>query len=140
MTEMAESTEPSMVPAAQAGSKRTQLKVMRERVQSLTKDVGDFRKSHEVSTRKLQADLASLRKDLSSVRSKDVGGHLKKHSADTKRLEKQVASLRKDLASVKAQMAKDASKSRAREKALVSSIAAKMKPSKPRAKRSKGKR
>jgi hypothetical protein len=142
---MVEAAEPAMAPASpKAGGKRTQLKVMRERVQSLTKEVGDFRRSHEVSTKKLEADLASLRKDLSRVRPKDIGSPIKGHGADTKRLEKQVATLRKDLSSVKAQMAKDASKSKAREKALMSEILARIRAAKPskksRAKASKGRR
>lgn len=140
-----EATEPGLAPTPpKAGGKRTQLKVMRERVQSLTKEVGDFRKSHEVSTKKLEADLASLRKDLAHVRPKDIREHLKGHGADTKRLEKQVATLRKDLASMKAQMAKDASKSKARERALISQILARIRTAKPskksRAKTSKNRR
>src|SRR5271157_1057445 len=141
-TPMVEAAEPAMAPAPpKAGGKRTQLKVMRERVQSLTKEVGDFRKSHEVSTKKLEAGVASLRKDLAHVRSKDIGEHLKGHGADTKHLQKQVATLRKDLASMKAQMAKEASKSKAREKALMSEILARVRTAKPskksRAKKSK---
>ena len=144
-TPTVESAETSMAPAPpKAGGKRTQLKVMRERVQSLTKEVGDFRKSHKVSTKKLEADLASLRKDLAHVRSKDIGEHIKGHGADTKRLEKQVATLRKDLASMKAQMAKEGSKSKAREKALMSEILARVRTAKPskksRAKTSKSRR
>ena len=144
-TPMVETAEPGMAPApTKAGGKRTQLKVMRERVQSLTKDVGDFRKSHEVSTKKLETGMASLRKDLAHVRSKDIGEHLRGHGADTKKLEKQVAALRKDLASMKAQMAKEASKSKAREKALMSQIQARIKTAKPskkpRAKTSKRRR
>jgi hypothetical protein len=144
-TPMVESAEPGIAPApTRAGGKRTQLKVMRERVQSLTKEIGDFRKSHEVSTRKLEADLASLRKDLAHVRTRDIDKHLKGHGADTRRLEQQVASLRKDLASMKAQMAKEASKSKAREKALMSEILAKIRTAKPskksRAKTSKSRR
>jgi len=144
-TPMVEAAEPAMAPAPpKAGGKRTQLKVMRERVQSLTKEVGDFRKSHEVSTKKLEAGVASLRKDLAHVRSKDIGEHLKGHGADTKHLQKQVATLRKDLASMKAQMAKEASKSKAREKALMSEILARVRTAKPskksRAKKSKSRR
>jgi len=144
-TPMVESAEPGIAPApTKAGGKRTQLKVMRERVQSLTKEVGDFRKSHEVSTKKLEASVASLRKDLAHVRSKDIGEHLKGHEADRKQLEKQVATLRKDLASMKKRMAKEASKSKAREKALTSEILARIRTAKPskksRAKTSKSRR
>lgn len=138
---MAEAAEPSMAPAApKAGGKRTQLKVMRERVLSLTKEVGDFRKSHEVSAKKLEAGMASLRKDLEHIRSKDIGAHLKGHRADTRRLEQQVTALRKELVSVKVQMAKEASNSKAREKALMAKIAAKVKAAKPSKKPSKKRR
>jgi uncharacterized membrane protein len=142
---VAEAAEPSVTPAVpKVGGKRTQLKVVRERVQSLTKEVGDFRKSHEVSTKKLEAGVASLRRDLEKIRTKDLGGHIKGHGADTKRLEKQVATLRKELVSVKKQMAKEASRSRARERALISKITARSKTAKPssksRAKTSKRRR
>lgn len=124
---------PSVTPEVpKVGGKRTQLKVMRERVQSLTEEVGDFRKSHEVSTKKFEADLASLRRDMERIRTKDLGGHVKGHGAETKRLEKQVATLRKELASVRAQMAKEASKSKAREKALISKITTRVRTAKPK--------
>jgi chromosome segregation ATPase len=128
-----------------AGGRRTQLRIVRESVQSLSKEVGSFRKSHEASTKKLEAHLASLRKDLAThVRSKDLGHHIKSHEADTERLEKQIATLRNELVSLKSYMAKEAAKSRAWEEAALSRISAKAKtvrPSrKPRAKPSKKKR
>ena len=131
----AQAVEPSAAPASpNVGGRRTQLKVMRERVQTLTKEVGEFRKSHEVSKKKLEGDLASLRNDLTKVRSKDLAGHLKGHGADTKRLEKEVASLRRELASVKTKMAKEAAKSKAREDALLKRVISKVKTAKPSSK------
>ena len=138
--EMSGETAPA---APQTEGRRTQLRIVRENLQSLSTEVGRFRKSHEVSTKKLEAQVTSLRKDLAKhVRSKDLGVHVKSHEIGTKRLEKQIASLRSDLASLKSQMAKDAAKSRAREEAALSKIFAKVRApaKKPQAKSSKKKR
>jgi len=133
-------------PAApQAGGRRSQFRIVRESIQSLEIEVGRYRKSHEVSSKKLEAQMASLRKDLAShMRTSDLGAHFKGHQADTKRLEKQITSLRSELSSLKSQMAKEAAKSRAREETALSRIAAKIKGArptkKPQAKPSKKKR
>jgi len=128
-----------------AGGRRTQLKVVRESVDSLSRDVGNLRKSSEASAKRLEAHMKSLRKDLAAhTRSKDLGAHAKSHRADTKRLEKQLATLRKELASFKSQMVKDAAKGRAREEAALARFAAKVNAAgpkkKPRAKPSRKKR
>jgi chromosome segregation ATPase len=137
----------SVTPPAppQAGGRRTQLKIVRESIESLSNEVESFRRSHEASTKKVEAHLASLRKELAThIRSKDLGEHVKSHKADTKRLEKQIAALRNELASLESQVAKEAAKSRAREEAAFSRIIAKVKttkpPRKPKAKSSKKKR
>jgi hypothetical protein len=116
----------------QAGGRRTQLKIVRESLESLSKDVESFRRSHEASTKKVEAHLASLRKELvTHIHSKDLGEHVKSHEADTKRLEKQIAALRSELVSLKSQVAREAAKSRAREEAALSRIIAKVRPTKP---------
>ena len=135
--EMAEAQAPeesSEAPAAtpQPEGRRTQLKRVRDSIQILSNEVGRFRKSHEVSTKKLEAQVASLRKDLAThTRSSDLGKHIKSHDAGSKRLEKQIASLRGELVSLRSQMAKDAARSRAREEAALSKITAKIKTSRP---------
>jgi hypothetical protein len=140
-SEMGEETTPAQPPA---GGRRTQLKIVRESVESLSKDVGSLRKSSEASAKKLEAHMKSLRKEFGAhTRSKDLGEHAKSHRADTKRLEKQLATLRKELAAFKSQMAKEAARSRAREEAALARFAAKVKaaePKKLRAKASKKKR
>ena len=134
-------TTPAQAPAS---GRRTQLKIVRESVESLSRDVGKLRKSSEANAKKLEAHMKSLRKELGAhTRSKDLGEHAKSHRADTKRLETQLATLRKELASFKSQMAKDAAKSRAREEAALARFAAKVKaaaPKKPRTKPPKKKR
>jgi len=135
------STPTSMVPP-QAEGRRTQLKIVRERLDTLSKDVGSFRKSTEANTKRLESHLKSIRKDLSAhTRSKELDSHAKSHQADTKRLEKQIATLRQDMASLRSQMAKDAAKGRAREEAAISRLVAKVKtvksPKKPQLKRRK---
>lgn len=146
MTEV-QPAETSAPAAPQPEGRRTQLKIVRESIQSLEREVGVYRRSHEASTRKLEAHLAQLRKDMTThMHSKDLGNHAKRHESDTKRLEKQISALRGDLASMKGQMAKEAARSRAREEAFLSKVAAKVKkaqparkPKKPQ-KPSKGKR
>ena len=117
----------------QAGGRRTQLKIVRESVQSLSKEVGKLRQSSEASAKRMESHLASLRKELAAhTRSKDLGEHVKSHRADTKRLEKQMATLRKDLASFQSQMAKEAAKTKAREEAAFARFTAKVKAEKPK--------
>ncbi|HXW94864.1 MAG TPA: hypothetical protein VEJ19_04085 [Nitrososphaerales archaeon] len=88
--------------------------------------------------------MKQLRKEFGAhAHSKDLGEHAKSHRADSQRLEKQLATLRKELTSFRIQIAKDAAKSRARQEAALTRIAAKVKgaaPKKPRAKSSKKKR
>ncbi len=129
---------PEAEAATQAGpqveGRRTQLRILRENIQSLSKDVGDFRKSHEGSTKRLEKQVATLRNELAAhTRSKSVGNLSKSHEASTKRLEKEVATLRNELAALKSNIAKDAARSRAKQEAILSKILAKIsdKASKP---------
>jgi len=120
-------------PAQPQAGRRTQLKIVRESVESLSRDVGNLRRSSEASAKKLEAHMKSLRKEFGAhTRSKDLGEHAKSHRADTKRLEKQLTTLRKELASFKSQMSKDAAKSRAREEATLARFAAKVKAAEPK--------
>ena len=123
--------KPEAEVATQAGPKvegrRTQLRILRENIQSLSKDVGNFRKSHEVSTKRLEKRVASLRSELTAhTRSKVVGSLSKSHEASTKRLEKEVATLRNELAALKSDIAKDAARTRAKQEAILSKILAKV--------------
>ncbi len=114
--------------------KRTQLRIVRENIESLSRDVGRFMKSHEASAKRLEAQIASFRKEFTAhARSKDLGNHVKSHEAGSKRLETQVATLRNELAALKSHIAKETAISRAREEAALSRILAKVsaKPSKP---------
>ena len=112
----------------QTGGRRTQLKIVRESIQSLSNEVSRFRKSHEASAKKLETHMKSLRKDLAThARSRDLREHVKSHAIETKRLEKQIATLRSEMSSLKSQMAKDAARSRTWEKAALSKIIPKVK-------------
>ncbi len=114
--------------------RRTQLRIVRESVQSLSSDVGSFRKSHEARAKALEAQVASLREELAAyTRSRDFGNLVKSHEVSAKRLEKQVATLRNELAALRSNIAKDAAKSWAKQEATLSRILAKVsaKPSKP---------
>ena len=116
----------------QAG-RRTQLKIVREGVESLSREVGHLRKSSETNAKKMEAHLKSLRKELGAhTHSKELGEHLKSHRADTARLEQQITSLRKEMASFKSQMAKEAAKSRKQQEAAFAKFSAKVKAAKPK--------
>ena len=111
----------------QVEGKRTQLRIVRENIQSLSNDVGSFSKTHEASSKKLEKQIASLRSELGAqALSKDVGSLRKSHEASSKRLEKQVATLRSELAALKGNIAKDAARSSAKQEAALAKILAKV--------------
>jgi hypothetical protein len=124
--------------------KRTQLKLVRENIQSLSKDVGNLGKNHEASIKKLEKQVAALRSDLAAQSvSKDVGSFRKSHEASAKRLEKQVTTLRSDVAALKTSIAKDSAKARAKQDATLAKILIKVnaktaKAPKPAKKSAKG--
>jgi uncharacterized protein YukE len=133
----ATSQAPEAGQTTQAGApsgegRRTQLRIVRENIQSLSRDVGRFRKSHEASAKSLEKQVASLRKELAAHARADKGGLSKDYQASAKRTEKQVATLRKELSDLKSGIAKDAAKSRARQEAVLSKVLAKV-SAKPKA-------
>jgi len=120
-------------PTQPQGGRRTQLKILREGVESLSRDVGHLKKNSEANAKKMEAHLKSLRKDLEAhAHSRELSKHLMSHKADTARLEQQMASLRKELASLRSQMAKEAAKSRKQQEAAFAKFAAKARAAKPK--------
>src|ERR1700730_9178848 len=120
-------TEAPTGAAPQVEGRRTQLRIVRENIQSLSNDVGNFQRRHEVTTKRLDKQLSTLRGELAAhTRSKDIGNLSKEYKASTKRLEKQVATLRNELAALKSNIAKDAARSRAKRDAMLSKILAKV--------------
>ncbi len=118
----------------QVEGRRTQLKIVRENIDSLSRDVGNFRSSHAASIKRLEKQVAALRSELAATKlSKDVGSFRKSHDASAKRLEKQLATLRSDLAALKTSIAKDAARSRAKQEAVLSKILAKVSAKPPKA-------
>jgi ribosomal protein L29 len=121
--------------APQVEGRRTQLKIVRENLEYLSRDLGNFRSSHTASIKRLEKQVASLRSELAATKlSKDVGSFRKSHDASAKRLEKQVATLRAELAALKTSIAKDAARSHAKQEAVLSRLLAKVsaKPAKPK--------
>lgn len=136
---------PEAEVATQAGpqveGRRTQLRKLRENIQSLSKDVGNFRKSHEGSTKRLEKQITTLRNELAAhTRSKVVGSLSKSHEESTKRLEKEVATLRNELAALKSNIAKNAARTRAKQEAILSKILAKVSAKASKRARSRKKR
>ena len=120
-------------PAQPQAGRRTQLKIVREGVESLSREVAHLKKSSEANAKKMEAHMKSLRKELGThARPKDLGEHLKSHKADTARLQQQMAALRKEMASFRSQIAKDAARSRKQQEAAFAKFAAKAKAAKPK--------
>jgi len=121
------STADTQTSAPQTEGKRTQLKIVRQNIETLSGDIGNFRRVHENSLKRLEAQVGSIRKDLAQhTRSKELVNHAKSQDASNKKLEKQVATLRAELAAVKTSIAKDAARSRAKEEATLARILAKV--------------
>lgn len=144
-TREAAARTPEAEATTQAGpqveGRRTQLRILREKIRSLSKDIGDFRKSHEGSTKRLEKQVATLRNELAvHTRSKVVGNLSKSHEASTKRLEKEVATLRSELVALKNNITKDAARSRAKQEAMLSKILAKVSAKASKRARSRKKR
>ncbi len=51
------------------GGRRAALKIIRQNVESVSKDLTSFRKTHEASSKKLEKQVASLRNDLNALKS-----------------------------------------------------------------------
>jgi len=113
--------------APQGEGRRTQLKIVRENIQTLSSDIGNFRRSHEFGIKKIEKQVATLRGELAAQSvGKDVASLRKSHDASAKKLEKQVVTLRKELADLKGKIAKDAARSNARQEATLAKILAKV--------------
>lgn len=133
-TSQATGAQMSTEAAPQPEGRRTQLRIVRESVDSLSNDIGSFRRKHEASIKKLDKQVGDLRSELAAQSvQKDLGAFRKSHDASSKKLEKQVVQLRNDLADLKSHIAKDAARSRAKQEAMLSRILAKVsaKPAKP---------
>lgn len=110
-----------------AEGKRTQLKIVRENIDSLSKDVENFRKSHEASSKALEARIAALKKQLeASALSKDLDKLAKSHSTSDQKLQKQVTALKAEVAALKGHVTKEVARSRTKEDAMLARILAKV--------------
>jgi hypothetical protein len=96
-----EAEVPTQAGRQQVGGKRTQLRIIRENIQSLSKDVGSFRKSQEASTKRLEKQVVSLRNELAALKS-----NITKEAAKSRK--KQDATLSRILAKVSAKPSKPA--------------------------------
>ncbi|MHB8567164.1 MAG: hypothetical protein ACYC7D_11600 [Nitrososphaerales archaeon] len=77
--------------STRGGGRRAALKIIRQNVETVSKDLSSFRKNHEVSSKKLEKQVASLRNDLNALKS-----YISKESARAR--SKQEASFSKILA------------------------------------------
>lgn len=123
------SAQPTEASAAQpqAEGRRTQLRIVREHLETLTGDVWNFKRSSQASAKRLETKVETLRKDLGEYRrSRDISDHVKSSDSSAKRLDKQVTALRKEVADLKASLAKEAAKTRARDEATLARILSKV--------------
>jgi hypothetical protein len=66
----AESAAPSVSkPKAKGGGRRAALRILRENVDSVSKDLASFRKNHEVTSKRLDKQVSSLRNEVASLKS-----------------------------------------------------------------------
>ncbi|MDG6906622.1 MAG: hypothetical protein JRN20_12650 [Nitrososphaerota archaeon] len=109
--EMPEVEQPvAPVPAkskSKSGGRRAALRILRENVDSLGKDVASFRKAQEASSKKLEKQIAALRSDISALKS-----HIAKDGAHARAKREQL--LTKILAKVNASKPKAAPKKKAK--------------------------
>jgi hypothetical protein len=54
---------------SRSGGRRAALKIIRQHVESVSKDLAGFRKSHEASSKRLEKQVATLRNDLDALKS-----------------------------------------------------------------------
>ena len=54
---------------AKSGGRRAALRILRENVETVSKDMASFRKSHETSAKKMDKQVASLRNEVASLKS-----------------------------------------------------------------------
>jgi hypothetical protein len=78
---------------SKGGGRRAALRILRENVDSVSKDLASFRKTHEVSSKKLDKQVSSLRNEVASLKS-----FISKENARSK--SKQEALLNKVIAKV----------------------------------------
>ncbi len=113
-TTEAPTVEPATTKASRSGGRRAALKIIRQHVESVSKDLSSFRKSHEASSKRLEKQVATLRNDLDALKS-----YLAKESAKARN--KQDAAFARVLAKLNPPKPKKAA-------------ASKKKPSKPKSK------
>ncbi len=94
---------------SKTGGRRAALRILRESVDDLGKDLSSFRKNHEVSSKKLEKQVASLRSEVAALKS-----HITKEGVHARA--KQEALLTKILAKVNAPKAAAAPKKKAKKK------------------------
>jgi hypothetical protein len=90
-----------------SGGRRAALRILREDVDSLGKDITSFRKTHELSSKKLEKQVTSLRSEVASLKS-----HIAKEGAHARK--KQEVLLTKILSRLNAPKAKSAPKKKAK--------------------------
>ena len=111
-TEGAPSAEP-VTKSSRSGGRRAALKIIRQNVESVSKDLATFRKTHEASSKRLEKQVSSLRNDLEALKS-----YLAKESAKARN--KQDASFERLLAKFNATKAANSAKAAKASKALSS--------------------
>ncbi|MGI0091062.1 MAG: hypothetical protein ACREBS_05090 [Nitrososphaerales archaeon] len=61
--------QPTERPKQRSSGRRAALRILRENVDGVSKDLTSFRKNHEVSAKKLEKQVSSLRSEVASLKS-----------------------------------------------------------------------
>jgi len=94
--EEAPSGQPGAAKPGRSGGRRAALKIIRQNVEGVSKDLTNFRKTHEASSKRLEKQMASLRNDMEALKS-----YLAKENAKVR--SKQDANFEKILSKLKSE-------------------------------------
>lgn len=94
-----EAPEAKAAPKKKSGGRRAALRIVRESLERVSKDLGNFRKMHEAASKRQEKQIAALRSDIAALKS-----HIAKET--TRVREKQDATLSKLVAKLNAPKAK----------------------------------
>jgi hypothetical protein len=119
--------ETATAPKKKLGGRRAALKIVRENVERVSKDLTNFRKAHEATSKRLEKQIAQLRTDISALKS-----HVAKEASRSR--EKQESVLNKVLQKL-SQRPKASSSSAPKKKTSSSSSSKKSTKSKSKGKK-----
>lgn len=80
-------------PKSRGGGRRAALRILRENVDSVSKDIANFRKTHEASSKKIEKQVSSIKNEVASLKSFFAKENAKLRSKQEAQLSKIIAKL-----------------------------------------------